>query len=142
MALSSVVIRHADRAGVSAFPLKNDSPLVVYSNAAESFEKPFQVFEPVTRRNSKILCRLGDVQHVKLPDGGADEIRRKSPGPRCMAAVVEILRSGIPEREDRGCRKLGEDEAQRRWEASLESRIARNTHARSLTRVRPKADGA
>ena len=96
----SVVIRYADRTGVSIFPSKNDSPLVIYSNAAESFERTFQVFETVTRRNPKILCRLGGVQHVKLSDCGAHDIRRKPPCPCGTAAVVKILRSGISERED------------------------------------------
>src|SRR5262249_61966145 len=95
-ASASVVVRNANIGRVSVFPSKNDSPLVVDPNAAEPLQRSFQMFEAIARWNLKIFCRLGRVQHVKLPKGDADYVGRKATYPCPAPPVGQILSCGIP----------------------------------------------
>jgi len=98
--LPSVVIRDADTASVPILPAKDDSPLVVDTDAAKPLQCFSQVLEPVTLDGAKVIGSLGRVQHVELPNRRGSDIRRKPPRSRSPAAIVEILRRGITERQD------------------------------------------
>ena len=55
--------------GVAVAPDETDTPLLVDADTLLSFSIPFQGLEAVRRWNTKIIQRLGVVEHTQLAPG-------------------------------------------------------------------------
>ena len=74
-----MVIDDLDFVRVAAFPPKADAPLVVDANAVLTRAIAFQLFQPVARRQPKVLQLNRDVDESELAEHGAPEVGRKPP---------------------------------------------------------------
>ena len=61
-----MVVRYPDFKCVSRLPAKQDSPLVVHSNAMQTPQIATKCFEPIARRGAKILEVLGAIEHIEF----------------------------------------------------------------------------
>jgi len=62
-----VIISYIDFNGTSVRPTKNDSPLIVDSDAVQTLEVSLESFKPVSWRRGKITQGFNVVQDVEFP---------------------------------------------------------------------------
>jgi len=64
-----VVVRDFDFIGVSSFPAKTDTVLVIDPDAVLTFPAPTKPFEPVSRRNPEFAKFAHSIKLVQLTPG-------------------------------------------------------------------------
>jgi hypothetical protein len=63
-----VVVDDLDLEGVTAAPDEADPPLAIDSDAVLPRPIPFQLLEPIGRRDPQVFDPLGSVEHSQLPE--------------------------------------------------------------------------
>ena len=82
------------------FPAKDDSPLIVHSDAVKPLPVALQRLQPVAGRRLGQVCQdVSRFDHVELSLRRAQDVRAKPSGPGRCPAVVDLLGHGIPEGE-------------------------------------------
>ncbi len=75
-----MVIRNLHIVGISLQPLKADAPFIVYPYAVLSLTVSPKFFQPIRRRDTKILQSYSVLQHPQLAQ--SDRLNRRRQPPR------------------------------------------------------------
>jgi hypothetical protein len=94
-----VIVDDLDSIRIAVPPFETDSPLVVDPNAVLSGTPSREPFQPITRRHTKILERLGGIEHHELSQDDPLQTLRKSTSP---LPLEDLSRFGAPEALDHG----------------------------------------
>jgi len=87
---SSVIVREFHVMSAIASPAKDESPLVVYTNAVKAIEVTAQRLETVGRWRTQLAQVLGGVQLCQLSQGGSHDNWRDPVKPRGGVSVEEV----------------------------------------------------
>lgn len=68
MSFELVVVNDLDLLGTSLGPGETDPPLVVNSDAVLTRSITFELFQPIARRDSQVIERVGGTELPKLPE--------------------------------------------------------------------------
>ena len=97
-----MIICHHNLVRISIGPLEHDPVLIVHPDAVVAFPPPFQPFQPVTGRHSKVSQIMGRIQEIKSPCNDGPNGFRNAPRGLGVNAVKQVLCRPVAETQDHG----------------------------------------